>query len=130
MNSRATHSILSLLIICSAAVITCCHSGEGIINYNGKAYSDSVYKSGAQTLPGKLQCEYYDFGGEGVTFHDSDTINSGSGRLNPADGSYLHEFRINEAVDISYTKFRDPAIDNTQYNFVYQCIKNTNIIFF
>ena len=69
-------------------------------------------------IPGKLQCEYYDFGGEGIAFHDNDTINSGSGRLNPADGHYLNEFRINEAVDISYTKFRDPAIDNSPFNFV------------
>jgi hypothetical protein len=87
-------------------------------SYKGKPYSDSVYKGGAQSIPGKLQCEYYDFGGEGVAFHDNDSINSGSGRLNPADGSYLNEFRMHEAADISYTKFRDPAIDNNQYNFV------------
>jgi hypothetical protein len=88
--------------------------------YQGKPYNDSHYKGGAQTIPGKLQCEYYDIGGEGVAFHDSDSINSGSGRLNPADGSYLHEFRINEAVDISYTKFQNPPIDNTPYNFTEQ----------
>jgi len=34
-----------------------------------------------QTIPGKLQCEYYDFGGEGIAYHDSDTINSGSGKI-------------------------------------------------
>jgi hypothetical protein len=95
-----------------------CQTNTGRSNYKGSPYSDSNYKSGAQVIPGKLQCEYYDFGGEGVAFHDSDTINSGSGRLNPPDGSYLNEFRISEAVDISYTKFRDPAIDNSLYNFV------------
>ncbi|WP_225975338.1 hypothetical protein [Panacibacter ginsenosidivorans] len=88
------------------------------MHYKGIPFEDSVYKKGAQKIPGKLQCEYYDFGGEGVAYHDNDSINSGSGKLNPADGSYLHEFRINEAVDISFTKFRDPAIDNTPYNFV------------
>ncbi len=87
-------------------------------NYQGKPFQDSKYNGGAQIIPGKLQCEYYDIGGEGIAFHDDDTINSGSGRLNPADGSYLNEFRINEPVDISYTKFRDPAIDNSPYNFV------------
>lgn len=86
--------------------------------YQGKPYSDAKYSSGAQTIPGKLQCEYYDFGGEGIAFHDTDSINSGSGALNPADGSYLHEFRMNEPVDISYTKFQDPPVDNTPYNFV------------
>jgi len=87
-------------------------------NYQGKPYQDSRYKNGAQILPGKLQCEFYDLGGEGIAYHDTDSMNSGSGQLNPADGSYLNEFRINEPVDISYTKFRDPAIDNSPYNFV------------
>lgn len=87
-------------------------------NYRGKPFQDSQYKGGAQIIPGKLQCEYYDLGGEGISFHDTDTINSGSGALNPADGAYLNEFRMHEPVDISYTKFRDPAIDNNPYNVV------------
>jgi hypothetical protein len=117
MKTGNFFSNLSLVGILTAAfVLQCCQSG--ISSYKGAPFSDSVYKSGPQTIPGKLQCEYYDSGGEGVAFHDSDSINSGSGRLNPADGSYLNEFRINEAVDISYTKFRDPAIDNSQFNFV------------
>lgn len=86
--------------------------------YKGKVFQDSLYKVGPQSIPGKLQCEYYDFGGEGIAFHDSDSTNSGSGRLNKLDGTYLNEFRINEPVDISYTKFKDPAIDNSKYNFV------------
>lgn len=108
------HSLISIILV--FLILQGCHTD--ISTYKGTPYSDSVYKSGLQTIPGKLQCEYYDFGGEGVAFHDSDSINSGSGRLNPADGSYLNEFRINEAVDISYTKFRDPAIDNSRFNFV------------
>jgi hypothetical protein len=81
--------------------------------YNGKAWNDSI-----QQIPGKIQCEYYDLGGEGVAYHDTDSVNNGSGRLNPADGTFLNEFRMNEGVDISYTKFRDPAIDNSPYNMV------------
>ena len=88
------------------------------VAYKGKPYQDAFYKKGAQKIPGKLQCEYYDFGGEGVAFHDGDSANSGSGKLNKPDGSYLHEFRINEAVDISFTKFSTTQIDNTPYNFV------------
>jgi hypothetical protein len=95
-----------------------CNFGGGIGNYKGAPYADPLYENGAQSVPGKLQCEYYDFGGEGIAYHDSDTINSGSGHLNPADGTYLNEFRIMEAVDISYTKFREPPIDNTSYNLV------------
>jgi len=99
------------------SLILSCNSNSGS-KYQGKPFGDSKREAVAQVIPGKLQCEYYDFGGEGVAFHDSDSINSGSGGLNPADGSYLHEFRINEAVDISYTKFREPPMDNSEFNFV------------
>ena len=106
------------IIIFSILLFQGCNSDKSIGNYRGTAYSDSVYKKGAQIIPGRLQCEYYDLGGEGIAYHDNDSINSGSGQLNPSDGSYLNEFRIREAVDISYTKFREPAIDNNSFNFV------------
>jgi hypothetical protein len=86
--------------------------------YKGTPFRDSI-----QQIPGKIQCEFYDIGGEGVAFHDTDPINNGSGKLNPADGTFLNEFRMKEAVDISYTKFRDPAIDNSPYNIV-EPVKN------
>jgi hypothetical protein len=116
---ETTKDLGKLFIIVSIiGIIESCQTSHVNSLYTGKPFTDLIYKSGAQTIPGKLQCEYYDFGGEGVAYHDSDSINSGSGRLNPADGTYLHEFRINEAVDISYTKFRDPAVDNSEFNFV------------
>jgi len=105
-------------IIVVSIIFYDCTSRSSIGNYRGIPFTDSVYKDGAQVIPGKLQCEYYDKGGEGIAFHDNDSINSGSGHLNPADGSYLNEFRIGEAVDISYTKFRKPAIDNNAFNIV------------
>jgi hypothetical protein len=83
------------------------------LNYKGKAFNDSI-----QQIPGRIQCELYDWGGEGIAYHDSDEVNNGSGKLNPADGTFLNEFRMKEGVDISYTKFRDPAIDNSPYNVV------------
>jgi hypothetical protein len=106
------------IIVSGIGILESCQSNNKLNGYKGTPFSDQKYNGGAQTIPGKLQCEFYDVGGEGISFHDSDSINSGSGRLNPADGSYLHEFRINEPVDISFTKFQDPPIDNTQYNFV------------
>jgi len=114
MSTRLTIKLFGLLGV--GFLFACQVNPLG--DYKGTPYSDSIYKGGAQTIPGKIQCEYYDFGGEGIAFHDEDSINSGSGRLNPADGSYLHEFRINEPVDISYTKFQVPPIDNTPFNFV------------
>jgi hypothetical protein len=119
MNAnRCVFSISLGFIILGFGTTGTCQSAKGIPSYQGKPYIDSKYKGGAQIIPGKLQCEYYDFGGEGIAFHDTDSINSGSGKLNVADGSYLHEFRMNEAVDISFTKFQDPAVDNSPYNVV------------
>lgn len=39
-------------------------------------------------IPGKIEAEYYDAGGAGIAYNDSDEINSGT------------EFRLNEAVDV------------------------------
>lgn len=105
-------------IIVMAAIPYGCSMNSMKNTYKGIPFTDSVYKNGAQIIPGRLQCEFFDSGGEGISYHDSDTINSGSGKLNPSNGTYLNEFRKNEAVDISYTKFRDPPVDNSSYNFV------------
>ena len=80
--------------------------------YRGEPFHDSAYSGGPQKIPGRVQCAYYDFGGEGIAYHDADAKNNGSGGLNPADGSYLNQFRMNEGVDISYTKFHDEMDDN------------------
>jgi len=52
---------------------------------------------------------------EGVAYHNMDATNHGSGALNPANGTYLNEFRMNEGISTSYTKFHD-AIDNNPFN--------------
>ena len=83
--------------------------------YKGVPYHDSRYQAGPQKVPGQVLCAYYDLGGEGAAYHDTDPKNHGSGELNPADGTYLNEFRIHEGVDTSYTKFDrkpDPIDDN------------------
>jgi hypothetical protein len=84
--------------------------------YSGTPFQDSIHTGGPQVIPGRIHCAYYDFGGEGVAYHDTDAVNHGSGELNPSDGSYLHEFRKNEGVDTSYTKGN--WIDDNPYNFV------------
>ena len=86
--------------------------------YKGAPYHDSRYQNGPQKIPGQVLCAYYDIGGEGVAYHDADPQNHGSGELNPADGTYLNEFRMHEGVDTSYTKFdRKPdVIDDNPYD--------------
>ncbi|MEJ0088959.1 MAG: hypothetical protein WDM80_04290 [Limisphaerales bacterium] len=39
------------------------------------------YQGGPQKIPGRVQCARYDLGDEGVAYHDTDTVNNGSGRL-------------------------------------------------
>src|ERR1700730_7979737 len=93
-------------------------SNTGIVgSYKGTPYHDARYEGGAQKIPAKVMCAYYDLGGEGVAYHDADAKNNGSGALNPADGSYLNQFRMDEGVDVSYTKFHD-QIDNNPYDLV------------
>jgi hypothetical protein len=83
-------------------------------NAQSQVYKGKTFNNVVQIIPGKLQCEFYDTGGEGIAYHDLDSINGGSGRLNPANGTYLNEFRMNEKVGISYTKSND--CDNNPYN--------------
>ncbi len=85
-------------------------------HYKGTPYEDGRYHGGAQKIPGVVRCAYYDRGGSGVAYHDADAKNHGSGELNPANGTYLNEFRMGEGVDTSYTKFkRDPQIDDNPF---------------
>jgi hypothetical protein len=112
---------LRMLLFCSMAVSTLSTTASSrsfLSQYAGVPYHDSRYQSGAPKIPGRVLCAHYDLGGEGVAYHDTDPQNHGSGELNPADGTYLNEFRIHEGVDTSYTKFeRKPTpIDDNPFD--------------
>ncbi len=107
----------TVLLAVFAGIAIWAWKSDFLIRYKGTPYEDSHYPGGPQKIPGRVQCAYYDRGGEGVAYHDSDAKNNGSGDLNPADGSYLNEFRMREGVDTSYTKFHD-EIDNNPYDLV------------
>jgi hypothetical protein len=93
-------------------------------SYKGIPFKDSVYTKGAQQIPGRIECKYFDLGGEGIAYHDKDSINNGSGPYNHQPGhcepgaEYVAYFRINEGVDLSYTKekldFSHPNIFNPE----------------
>jgi hypothetical protein len=109
-------AFLPVVLFSTLAVAQIASSSTSFLSsYKGTPYEDSRYQGGAQAIPGRVQCAYYDRGGEGVAYHDTEAKNLGSGGLNPADGSYLNEFRMGEGVDISYTKFHD-TIDNSPYD--------------
>jgi hypothetical protein len=82
---------------CFAAALispTIAFSKSFLSQYKGLRYHDTRYSGGPQKIPGKVLYAYHDLGGEGVAYHDSDPQNHGSGELNPADGTYLNEFRV------------------------------------
>ena len=119
MNTRMLQLSFKLSIV--AALLTAAAVGapksDFLSAYKGTPFHDSHHDGGPQQIPGIVHCAFYDLGGEGVAYHDSDAKNNGSGGLNPADGTYLNEFRIGEGVDTSYTKFHD-QIDNNPYDLV------------
>lgn len=107
------------LCLIAASVLAANGFCQSFLNqYKGVPYHDVRYQGGPQKIPGRVMCAYYDLGGEGVAYHDKDPKNHGSGELNPADGTYLNEFRITEGVDTSYTKFdREPdRIDDNPFD--------------
>jgi hypothetical protein len=64
-----------------------------------------------QAIPGKIECAFYDLGGEGVAYHDTTPINTLSAVLNQQRRhqrahatAYEWNFRREEGVDISYVK--------------------------
>jgi hypothetical protein len=109
--------LLPSLLVFFATAGLCASNANFLKPYKGTPYQDARYQGAPQQIPGRVECAYYDRGGEGVAYHDADAKNNGSGALNPADGTYLNQFRMDEGVDISYTKFHD-QIDNSPYDLV------------
>jgi len=79
--------------------------------YAGRSFGDAFHKADPARIPGLLQCALFDLGGEGVSYHDTDSTNNGSGRLNRETGhqrahagEYVWHFRENEGVDLSFVK--------------------------
>ena len=119
-NSRIGHSAIIVIIMVSSLSASGANFQK---TYRGTPYRDSHYQKGAQSIPGRVECAYYDRGGEGIAYHDTEAKNLGSGTLNPADGTYLNQFRMDEGVDTSYTKFHNfqhqpEVIDNSPYDLV------------
>ncbi len=81
------------------------------VHYKGRPFADAFHATGPQVIPGKIDCALYDLGGEGVSYHDFESVNRGSGGLNeetnhqrPHATPYEWGFRKSEGVDVSYAK--------------------------
>ena len=86
-------------------------------DYKGQPFSDAVYKGGPQVIPGRIECAYFDLGGEGIAYHDVDAINHGSGELNlmlyhqrPHATPYIWGFR-----GLQSSEFLHPGDQSTLY---------------
>jgi hypothetical protein len=95
-------------VIASLLMLSVTTSRAGLPpDYKGIAYVDSVFQ-GLSDIPGRIQCAYFDYGGEGVAFH-SDGTNHGNHDFNlveqrrPKCTLYISQFRGNEGVSISFT---------------------------
>ena len=115
LSKSPLYSLGSFLAVLTLTASPAGKTQDFVANYKGVPYHDGRVTGGPQPIPGRVECAHYDLGGEGIAYHDSTVKNEGSGGLNRADGSYLNEFRMNESVDTSYTKFHDD-IDNNPYN--------------
>src|SRR5262249_54343305 len=58
---------------------------------NGVSLNQTPFGGGARPIPGTIQAENFDNGGEGVAYHDNDASNNGV------------EYRLNDGVDIQST---------------------------
>ena len=63
--------------LCWFAMVACSLSAQAPRSYAGKPYQGQP-----QIIPGRVQAELYDSGGQGIAYNDSDAVNNGSGRLN------------------------------------------------
>ena len=108
-NSRLLCIALSLAT--GLALTGCCSSHSNLPGaYKGRPFEDNHYMAGPQIIPGRVQAAYFDVGGEGVAYHDTDKVSHGSGELNyqkwhfEGIDPYISHFRENEGVDLSYVK--------------------------
>lgn len=72
-------------------------------SYKGAPYSGAPTNSQPQTIPGRVYMGCYDEGGEGIAYHDNDSINQGVPWGN---------FRPTEGVDVEWTKEDDYWADS------------------
>jgi len=96
MQMRTVFTTLRFLPL--AAIAVCGLSGQIPSGYQGKPFL-----AHPQAIPGRVQAEFYDLGGQGIAYNDTDAGNQGSGKLNTGD-RWVDRFRSEEGADISYTK--------------------------
>lgn len=108
-----------LLAILALFPLACALRADLPADYKGKPYEDEKYKDGPQSIPGTVECAYYDLGGMDVAYHANDPNpphgpskkNYGGNDLNlkadhhrPQSNEYYWTFRKDDLMSTSYTK--------------------------
>jgi aryl-phospho-beta-D-glucosidase BglC (GH1 family) len=65
------------------------------------AVERTPYKGKSFTIPGKVEAEYYDKGGEGLTYHDTDEANQPSSILRPSEAVDI-EMHTDSGYHVAY----------------------------
>ena len=97
--------------------------------YGGTPFIHPELNEGPQVIPGRVEMAFFDFGGEGVAYHDSDPSNEGAmvsyikNRVPPETPKEYFAFREKEGVDLIYMKrwldFKDENIVHPHPNQLY-----------
>ncbi len=95
-------------------------------DYYGKPFKPHPCYERTQIIPGRIELAWFDLGGEGIAYHDKDSINNGaqlsykSGYVTMGIPKSVAFFREAEGVDISYAKhwvdFKDANIIDPKVN--------------
>ena len=103
--AKGVWGVRAWLALCGGAL------GIGVDGGVPDDYAGRPFEDAAQSIPGRVELSRYDWGGEGVAYHDSDAVNNGSGRLNreelhrrPGVPDSIAHFRSEEGVDLSFAK--------------------------
>lgn len=129
MKASSRHFVAAIALVQASGLFSLVFS-ELPPGYTGTPFHDDSVTSYPQKIPGKIESELFDFGGEGVGYHD-DPGNSGADLNGPAQqncpdnpGARICQFRSNENVDISYTK---TCCDQSEYNVTPQILRQLYI---
>ncbi len=95
-------SFLALTLSACSSMTPLNSSHNNLNDYVGRPY--------ATVLPGILEAENFDLGGEGVAYHDTEASNEGT-------ACCANKLRVNEGPDINMIKDHDYTVDGSQPRF-------------
>lgn len=71
-------SITTLIGILPSSGTSSSSSGTTSVSSSSTAQTQKPYSNSAVSIPGKIEAENYDLGGEGISYHDEDETNKGN----------------------------------------------------